>query len=318
MNAANPSDRPKEEARIPVKEFGQLDVTHLTQQGELLYLALGDFFAAKGAPAGLAIVSVKNPREPKVLGLWTSPQMVDGAAIVVVDGKYAYLGAMKQGVMIFDISTPAKIKHLTTFQPEVDFPRKNPNRVQHPNARGLALVGKRLFVAYDAGGLRVLDVRNPERPTEIGRYVNAGMGAKQQAYNNLVVDGDLAYAAIDYAGLEVLNIKDPKKIRQVGWWNPWKAETPQNIWFNSPGHTNQLEFDRARHLVYLSAGDSELQVVDVSDPQRPTLVGHYGAPQNDRGVWGLTLGKETVYLTYIQALVPFRGTWSGITAVKRR
>src|ERR1700733_3930516 len=62
---------PKEIARLPIEQFGKLDVMHLTQRGELLYLALGDFFNAKGANAGLAIVSVADRAAPKVLGLWT-------------------------------------------------------------------------------------------------------------------------------------------------------------------------------------------------------------------------------------------------------
>jgi hypothetical protein len=225
---------------------------------------------------------------------------------------------MTEGVMTFDVTKPEQPRLVSTFRPDVDFPRKNPNRIQHPNARGLALSGNRLYVAYDAGGVRVVDVSDRTKPKEVGRYVNAGMGPKQQAYNNLVLDGDRLYAAIDYAGLEVLDVKQPGAIRQLGWWNPWKAETVQNLWVNSAGHTNQLMLDRKKQLVYLSAGDSELQVVDVSKPERPQLVAHYGDVKNDRGTWGMALGSDAVYLTYIPAVVPFRTTWAGVVAVKRK
>jgi hypothetical protein len=252
-----------------------------------------------------------------VQDVWLTPAVVRGAAAVAVDGRHAYLGAMTEGVMIFDVSDPRAIRHLTTFRPDIHFPRRNPNAVQHPNARGLALDPPRLYVAYDAGGVRVLDIGAPAAPREVGRYVNAGMRSKQQAYNNVVIDGDRVYAAVDYAGLEILDIRNPAGIRQLGWWNPWRADTMGNLWFNSPGHTNQLAFDAGRQLVYLSAGDSELQVVAVADPRRPRLVAGYGEPKNDRGVWGLTLADDAVYLAYIEALVPFRGTWSGILAVNR-
>ncbi len=309
---------PTIEARIPIRDLGGLDAMHLTQRGKRLYLALGDLFNAQGAKAGLAVIDVANPKTPKVLGVWTTPKKVNGSATVVVDDKYAYLGAMSEGVMILDIEQPAQIQLVSTFRPDPNFPRPNPGKVQHPNARGLALDGDRLFVAYDAGGVRVLDVSNRSQPKEIGRYVNSGMGPKQQAYNNLVLDGDRLFAAIDYAGLEILDVKRPDAIRQIGWWNPWQAHTLQNLWFNSAGHTNQLEYDRKRHLIYLSAGDSELQVVDVSKPNRPELVGHVGATKDSRGTWGVTLGSDAVYLTYMQAVIPFRGTWSGIVAVNRK
>ena len=236
---------------------------------------------------------------------------------VVVDHDNAYLGAMSAGVLILDIRDPANIQLQSKFRPDPDFPRPNPNSLQRPNARGLALVGNRLFVAYDAGGVRILDVANRQQPQEIGRYINLGMGQKQQAYNNLIVDGDRLYAAIDYAGLEILDIKRVDAIRQVGWWNPWKAHTLQNLWFNSPGHTNQLEFDRKQQRIYLSAGDSELQVVDVAKPDHPQLVAQHGQSQNGLGTWGVALDENAAYLTYMTAIVPFRGTWAGVAAIKR-
>ncbi|MBM3981056.1 MAG: hypothetical protein FJ304_12365 [Planctomycetes bacterium] len=309
---------PKQVAKLGTDRFGNLDAMNLAQRGELLFVALGDFFAAKGAHAGLAVVNVANPAAPKVVALWTSPHPVKGAAVVAVDAKYAYLGAMTEGVMVFDVTNPAKIKHVSTFQPDVHFPRTKPNAVQHPNARGMALAGDRLYLAYDAGGLRVLDVSDRARPKEIGRYANAAMMKKQQAFNNVVLDGDLLYAATDYAGLEVLNVKNPAQIKQIGWWNPWEADTLKNVWFNSGGHTNQIGYDRKQKLVFLSAGKSELQVVDVSAPARPVLARHYATDKAERGAWGVTLADDVAYLTYIQAVIPFKGTWSGVVAVKTK
>jgi hypothetical protein len=310
----------KPPARVAVvsrRELGNLDAMHLFQRGDTLFVALGDFFAAFGSRAGVAALDVSDPAAPRVASRWISPQSMKGAAAVVADERHVYVGAMTKGLLIFDAGDPARLTHVSTFLPDVNFPRPRPNAIQHPNARGLAISGDRLFVADDAGGLRVVDVSNRARPREIGRYINESMRSKQQAYNNLVLDGRRAYVAVDYAGLEIIDIADPERMRQVGWWNPWKAETPANTWFNSPGHTNQIAFDPARKLVYLSAGDSELQVVDVSDPAAPRLAASHGSPRNNRGTWGVTLGDDAVYLTYIQTLIPFRGTWSGIVALGR-
>lgn len=312
-----PAAPPREAARISRDDFGGLDAMNLAVRDRRLYVALGDFFAASGSRAGLGIVDVTDPRAPHVQDVWITPAVLKGAAAVVVDGRHAYLGAMTEGVMIFDVLEPHAIRHVTTFRPDIHFPRTNPNAVQHPNVRGLAIDAPWLYVAYDAGGVRVVDIGAPAAPREVGRYVNAGMRSKQQAYNNIVIDGSRAYAAVDYAGLEILDIRNPAGIRQLGWWNPWRAETMGNLWFNSPGHTNQLAFDARRQLVYLSAGDSELQVVAVSDPRRPRLVADYGQPKNGRGTWGVTLADDAAYLTYIEAIVPFRSTWSGIVAVTR-
>lgn len=139
---------------------------------------------------------------------------------------------------------------------------------------------------------------------------------KPQAFNNLVLDGDRAYVAVDYAGLEVLDIRNPRQIKQLGWWNPWRADSLGNVWFNSPGHTNQIEWHPDKKQVWMSAGDSELQVVDVSQPAQPRLVAKYGEPKDKLGAWGVTLSRNRAYLSYINATVPFQGTWSGIKAVE--
>lgn len=317
LDISRPAVVPRDVAAVGTAQLGGLDVMHLTQQKDLLFLALGDFFNASGAHAGLAAVSVRNPARPKVLSVWKSKEKLQGAAAVAVQGRYAYLGVMGHGVFVFEVADPARVEKVAAVRPDVDFPLKNPNRFQHPNARGFAIKDRLLYVAFDAGGLRVIDIKDPRRPREIARYLNAGMGGKQQAYNNLVIDGATAYVAIDYAGLEILDVRDPAHIRQVAWWNPWEVQTLKNVWFNSPGHTNQVEYDPKRRLVYLSAGDSELLVVDVSERARPRLVARHGAPKDKLGAWGLTITPDYVYLAYITAAVPFHSTWAGIKAIKR-
>lgn len=278
---------------------------------------LAAFLLANQADGRLAIVHVKNPAQPKVTAIWRSKQTLSGAAIVLVDGRFAYLGAMAAGVMIFDVSKPDTIGHISTTQPDIHFPRRNPNKVQHPNARGFALNGNLLYVAYDAGGLRVLDVSDKRKPKEVGRYANQAMMNKQQAFNNFALDKHLLYIACDYAGLEIVDVRDPRNIRQVGWWNPWQGHLPKSIWLNSGGHTNQIEFDAKKKLAYLSAGGSELQVVDVSDPARPKLAAAYRHSAGKAGVWGLTKTAKDVYLAYITAFIPFQSTWAGIKAIER-
>jgi len=307
---------PQAVARLNTSTFANLDVMNLVQRGDYLYLALGSFFSARGSKAGLAIVSIKHPRQPKVTALWTSARKIRGSAIVETDGETAYLGAMSKGVFIFDVSNKRQIRELSRILPDVHFPRRNPGRVQHPNARGLAIRGNLLFVANDAGGLRVIDVSDKRRPREIGKYINQALPRKQQAYNNVVLDGSRAYVALDYCGLEILDISDPRKIRQLGWWNPWGCDRNSNLWFNSPGHTNQLVYDRAHQAVLLSGGDSEVLVVDVSNPARPRLTASFGKPKNKRGTWGVSAAGDRIYLTYIKTFIPFSGRWSGIRALR--
>lgn len=233
-------------------------------------------------------------------------------------GDRVYLGAMDHGVFIFEISKDGELRPRSKILPDVDFPRTSPGSAQHPNARGLAVHGDQLYVANDAGGLRIIDVSDPSSPVEIGMYLNPEMLDKQAAYNNVVIDWPYAHVAVDYCGLETIDVTDPSDMHRVGWWNPWSCDEPTNLWFNSPGHTNQIIFDPDKGRVYMSAGDSELRVVNVRRPARSKLRSRYGKPQNGQAAWGVGLTDDTIYLTYIRAIVPFQGTWSGIRALKRR
>lgn len=311
------SKRPTKVGGIPTAQFSGLAVTYVAQKDDQLYVALGKFLAAEGSKSGLAVVSVTDPRRPTVTSIWTSDSIARGSSSVLIDGNYVYLAAMSAGVYLFDISNPGQIRLLSSIQPDVNFPKPDPNKVEYPNARGMAIYNGLLFLAYDAGGLRVIDVTDKSNPKEIARYINAGVTGKQQAYNNVVINWPYAYAAIDYCGMEILNIQDVQNIQQVSWWNPWNCQSPSNIWFNSPGHTNQLAFDKDRNLVYLSAGDSELQMVDVSDASRPHLVGKFGEPKDGLGVWGITVSNGMIYLSYVQTLIPFKSNWSGIKAISQ-
>jgi hypothetical protein len=309
--------QPSKIAVINIEQLGGLQVMYVTQRDKYLYLALGNFFDAKGSQAGMAVVSVEDPEHPVVLSKWISEPIVGGASSVLVDGNYAYLAAMQEGLYIFDISNINEVRFISSIQPDVHFPKPNPSKIEHPNARGMVIRENLLYLAYDAGGLRVIDITDKSHPKEIAKYVNDKITGQQQAYNNFAIHWPYLYAAIDYCGMEILDIEDPQNIQQVAWWNPWSCETSPNTWFSSPGHTNQIAFDANKNLVFLSSGDSELQVVDVSDPTRPFLAMEYGEIKNNLGVWGVTVTDDMIYLAYIKAIIPFQSNWAGIKAVSR-
>ena len=308
---------PKKIAQIGRNQFRRLDAMNLVQHKRYLFIALGSFFG-RNSKAGLAIVDIKDPRKPKLAAIWTSKKRIQGSAVVGVKGNYAFLGAMREGVYIFDVSDRRRIREVSRANLDIHFPKPNPGKIGHPNARGLAVRGDLLYVTNDAGGLRIVDISNKRNPREISKYILRRRGLKQQAYNNIAINFPYAYIALDYCGMEIVNIRNPRNIFHVGWWNPWRCNSGSNNWFNSPGHTNQIHFDKRTEQVFMSAGDSELQVIDVSNPRRPRLSKSFGGPRNRLGTWGLGVTDDTIYLAYIRTFVPFRGNWSGVKAVSRK
>lgn len=138
------------------------------------------------------------------------------------------------------------------------------------------------------------------------------MNGKPRAYNNIVLDGSYVYAAVDYCGMEVLNVSDTSNIKLSSWWNPWTCQTNPLNWFSSNGHANEIAFDAAKKLIFISSGKSDMQVVDVSNPLNPVFKYEYGGVNNNIGTWGVSIYNNQVYLTYICSLIPFSSSWTGV------
>ncbi len=304
-------EEPNPTQGIEVSALGELHVMNLFQSGNYLYLALGNHFGTAAQSSGMAIVDVSIPASPMLLDVWISPGPEGGAGIVLVEGDYAYLGAMGNGLFILDVSNPNEIEFISDFVPDIFYPDPNPDSAKF-NARGMALRDQIVYLCYDAGGLRIINVSDKENPKETGRYANPALNGLPRAYNNIQVAGELAYIAVDYCGMEVLDISDTSDITLHGWWNPWNCQTNPLNWFSSPGHANEISYDPGCELIYLSTGKSDLHVLDVSDPSQPDSCNFFGGVSNLQGSWGLGRYKQELYLTYICAVIPFFSNWTGV------
>lgn len=296
---------------IPVTSFYSLHVMNLSQNGNYVYLALGNHLGINIQNPGLAIIDVSNPAAAFVTYAWQSSNAGNGAGSIETEGNYAYLCAMKKGLMIFDITNKTAPVYKSTFMPSIYYPDANPDPAKY-NARGLIVKNDIVYLCYDAGGLRIINATDKLNPRQTGKYANPDMNGKPRAYNNIVVDGNIIYAAVDYCGLEVLNITDTANIRLTAWWNPWNCETNPFNWFSSNGHTNEIAFDASKKLIFLSSGKSDLQVVDVNNPSAPAFKYEYGGINNGIGTWGVSISMNKIFLSYICSAIPFPSNWTGV------
>ncbi|MEW6468366.1 MAG: hypothetical protein AB1458_05540 [Bacteroidota bacterium] len=301
---------------IPASALHNLHVMSLSQQGNYLYLALGNSFAKAVQSPGMAIVDVSLPAQAAVAAVWSDPESKCGAGIVESDGQYAYLGAMSKGLMIFDVGDKKAPKLVSQLIPDLKFPEVKYD-AKKINARGMALRDDKVYLCYDAGGLRVIDVKDKKNPRETGKYSNPAMNGKPRAYNNIVLDDTLAYVAVDYCGIEVISIKEPAALKLVHWWNPWKCEESGMKWFKSDGHCNEIVMDHKSKLLFVSTGKSDMYVLSVKDPLAPGIMCVYGGIANEMGTWGVSRCGNEVYLSYICTLgIPFKSNWSGVKVLK--
>lgn len=304
---------PVQVAQILTSEFESLHVNSIAQQGYYLFLAVGNSFN-NGQSAGLVIVDVNDPLNPMVTDYDVIPNSSNGSGMVYVNGTRAYLAGMSDGVGIFDISDVNQISFITAFIPDINFPEANPDP-EKVNARCIVVDGDLLYLCYDAGGIRILDISDETSITEIGHYSNPELNGLPRAYNNLVKNGQHVYVTVDYCGLEVFDVSDPSTPQMVSWWNPWDCSSNPFNWFSSPGHTNELVMKEDCNLLFVASGKSDMYVLDVSNPLEPDSCAVFGGIDNNIGTWGVTLRGDSVYLSYVCAVIPFASNWTGIKII---
>lgn len=304
-------------AEMELSDTKDADAMSLTQSGNFLYLALGNSFTDKQAP-GLAIVDITDPNTPIVRDVWQFEKSTSGGGIVKVQGDYAYLGAMGHGLIVLDISNKDRIEFVSQLVPSIKYPNaSNPDPLKY-NARGMDVHGDLVYLCYDAGGLRIINVKDKKNPRQTGRYSLPALDKLPRAYNNVIYREGLVYVAIDYCGLEVLDVSDTASIEQVYWLNPWDCTHSPLAWFSSKGHTNEMALIEECQALGISTGKSEMILVDISDPMEPVLCDSFGSILSKEGTWGISAYEQTFYLSYIHVPlgVPFKSNWAGIRAVE--
>jgi len=309
--------------QISVLSVAQLGLRPMSvnQKDSILYVCIGSHFNSTD-PYGIVSVDVSDPYNPVILDQYINSVNGGGTGIVEFQDDYAFVGAMPDGLVILNISDPQNITFISSIVPNIDYPHVN-NTQAKVNARGLAVRDSLVYLCYDAGGMRVIDVSDINSPTQIGLFANPITYVPMnlpRAYNNIVLDDTLAYIAVDYCGIEVVNIKDPYNPILVSHWNPHNC--PSGQWSNAPIHTNELKLFPECDLLFVSTGKSELQVLNISDPTNLSLADSYGSIVDTTGSWGLDVTSESVFLTYVYIseliifpFAPFHSNWSGVREI---
>ena len=295
---------------IPIDSLDMLHVMNLSQDSNYLYLALGNSFNNNQNP-GMAIIDVSNPETAFKTDVWNFTGNFGGSGIVKVENNYAYLGAMYRGLVILDITNKYNITFVSQFIPDRNYPTLNPDTSKY-NARGMQVKNDIVYLCYDAGGFRIINTTNKLNPEETGRYCNPALNGLPRAYNNLILDDTLVFIAVDYCGMEILNITDTSNVSLLSWWNPWDCQSNSLNWFHSPGYANEIEFNKNCSTIFLSTGNSQMRIVDVSNPLIPDSCNYYGTVGDSIAAWGLGLHNDNIFLAYICSVIPFSSNYTGV------
>ncbi|GIW80590.1 MAG: hypothetical protein KatS3mg105_2397 [Gemmatales bacterium] len=207
------------------------------------------------ADAGLVVVNLDNPKEPKVTAVLGPEQHIVKPRAVAAQFRYAYV-CDEEGIKVLDIT-------------DLDHPipiSKLPMREAH----NIYLARTYAYVAAGSQGLVILDIENAEKP-KVDQIYNAGgcINDCRDVKLGITYVSEFAYLADGKNGLRVVQLTSP--------------ETPGNYGF-SPRPTPQLiatyKLPKGGHALAISKGVDRDRAVDESGNQI-AVFGRVGARPMD-------------------------------------
>ena len=254
-------------------------------------------YAYVAAGKTITLVDISNPAAPTRTGAYTFPEKIWGFRVV---GSAVYVADDFFGLGILDVSNAAA--------PTLRGSMKTPGQ-----AKNVAVFGTKAVVADHMSGVDFIDVSNPAKPASMGSFFLDGYA------RDVVASGSLAYAVDAPAGLYVFDLSKPGPLDAVS--SQQSATAPGSIvvsdvpaaqgpkvavlvgggslqvydltnpaaapvkaaTYRTPGGRPQRVALRGTQA-YVADGPAGLEVVDLSTPSSPRLVGTYKTPNPARDV----------------------------------
>lgn len=233
----------------------------------------------------LRLFDVSNPASPKALGSYAFPEKIWGIRIV---GSLVYVAADFFGLGVVDVSNPSAL----VLRGSVKTPGQ---------AKNVALVGTTALVADHMSGLDIIDVSNAAKPAIKGSFFLEGYA------RDVISAGSMAYAVDAPAGLYVFDLSKSGPVEPIN--SQQSARAPASIEVSRPGAPGAAlailvgggslqVYDISKpaaapariatvktpsgrpsrvtlhgHYAYVADGREGLQVVDLSNPSAPVVLG---------------------------------------------
>lgn len=251
---------------------------------DLVKVSGGHAYVAGGKT--LTLIDISNPAAPKRLGAYTFPEKIWGFRVV---GSLVYVAADFFGLGILDVS-------------DVSAPKLRGSIKTPGQAKSVAVVGTKAAVADHMSGVDYVDVADPAQPVSLGSFYLDGYA------RDIAASGTHAYAVDAPTGLYVFDLSQPGPLDTVS--SQQSATAPGSIAvadatgpesnlailvgggllqvydLSNPGEpvkaaTYRTPSARPRRaalngrVAYVADGDEGLQVVDLSRPTQPAIIGGF-------------------------------------------
>ena len=212
----------------------------------------------------LRVIDISDPSRPVEVGAGdTSP---GDCCDVEVVGHYAYVAGVCQGVVVFDVLDPTHPIRVANCA------------LKDATAYTLAWSGRVICVTTNVGDLRIVNVDNPLKPTEVGKLVFTDPVTKLElSANTVAARNNYAYCGVGGIGMGIADISNPAKPEQRGACAVFGVQ-----------HITLMR----QSLAYVACGYDGAYVVNVADPPFPYVVsswltpGYVGSASAVQGIGG--------------------------------
>ena len=217
------------------------------------------------------IIDIANPSAPRRVGRYEDPS--GGLTYLTVSGHYAYVIVQNSGLMILDVSNPARP---TTMVRRYNF-NGWPGLLSRP-----VVHGSKLYVTSNCS-LRVLDVSNPAHPIQhttkeipgCARDVSIATYPNTSDYYLYIAEEPLH--GLDDGGLRIVRMGN---MRDVGYYRPPRTNPYDSYRPNFVGVANQRY---EAYMIEQSQPDTSwvytLRLLDLHDRTHPTQIGAISLPE---------------------------------------
>lgn len=214
---------------------------------------------------GLRVVDVSDSQTPKEVGFPDTTSMYVGSFFI--QDSLAFVVANPPGIRIYDISTP-----------------EHPNEICQYTVEGwvtdIYASDKYAYLSMFEEGLSILDVTNPREPKVVGSFGINGHSYVVAANDDYAFVGcfSVAHRKNGIMAIDISNLQIPEEVGFAG-----ISGTAEEI-FASDG------------FLYVTSEIGGLRVFDVSNPESPFLIGHYGMMGEGYHERGIYVSGDTIYL----------------------
>ena len=197
----------------------------------------GNYVYVANNKGGLRIIDVSNPASPMVVGFCLENKRVFGVKVV---NSTAYVASYQYGFYIFDVATPSNPIELGLLQ-----------NVQ--NIRRSAIQNDRAYLARSSQGMSVINISTITAPVEVSNFKTGtywlGLDVKE---NHAYLSGGENIRIIDCTDLM----------------------NPSSIGYLDVGNYDCDDVVVRDHYAYLAASWFGLEIIDITSPANPVIIGH--------------------------------------------